>query len=295
MAWCTIPIKPHPEYSLEWWYQTGVLNDGDYSYELTVFRSKFSKGGWIVHAMVHDHVEDKRYFSETVLDPSEITLESNGEDFTLLYIGDITLYTVWKPSSIEIEFESKEFGFHLELKPRKGWVAHGENGIVDMALGKSYYYSLTNVDVTGWISIKGERHDITGKTWIDRQWGNFMPHPWDWFSFRLENGYELMVFGFPGLGYYGTVTFPDGTFEHVDNVRVDLKGEYAFDGKHIPIPQPGTVEIPDMKISLKAMAISKNQFNEAVHTPPYWEGLCRVEGTIGDEFVRGWAFFEGWR
>jgi predicted secreted hydrolase len=58
---------------------------------------------------------------------------------------------------------------------------------------------------------------------------------------------------------------------------------------------PGLIEIPSMKATFTVKALAREQYNITKYTPSYWEGLCGVEGKIGDKPVSGYAYFESWR
>lgn len=60
----------------------------------------------------------------------------------------------------------------------------------------SYYYSWTNLWTFGTLVDHGTPVAVIGVSWMDHQWGNFLPNPggWDWFSVQLSNGTQYMIY-----------------------------------------------------------------------------------------------------
>ena len=307
-------LAPHRKYSTEWWYQTGVLNNGQYSYELTLFRAYvpenpnwpkiFGKSVgeiWIIHVMFHDYRNGKRYFKEYTLIPRFIFFfpaVSTSNSGYYLFHSDPRFIVEWKGSlkHIEVTFEDKELSLLLELYPKKPPAPH-DDGIVPMIEGKSFYYSITNIEVKGCIRFKRKWFDVKGTSWIDHQWGNFSVHPWEWYSIRLDNNIEIMIYSFPETGFkYASVILKDGKVMKLSGkeFKVMIKGSFKTPRKIIRIPTPTTIDIPKLGLYLTVNAVDKNQFNPAKTTPPYWEGLCRANGTFHGRKVKGWVFYETW-
>ncbi len=309
-------LAPHRDYKIEWWYQTGVLNGGRFGYEITLFRAYDPEGEnwprilcfpvgetWIVHAMVHDYERKKRYFKEWLILPPFLLFGSGVETcdrgFCMRYSSQ-NLHVEWSGDlrAMKTLYSDGDLELHLNLIVRRMPVAHG-GGKVPMVNGESFYYSITDVEVKGRMKFDGEWYEVSGSTWIDQQWGDFTATPWEWYSIRLENNAQVMLYSFPddNVGF-GTVVMPDGTVRSLSSsdFKTVFNGAIEDDeGDVVRIPFPGTVDIPKFGIHLKIRAREVDQFNRSVHTPEYWEGLCEVEGTFEGEHVRGWAFYETWK
>src|SRR5216684_2802492 len=64
---------------------------------------------------------------------------------------------------------------------------------------RSYYYSLPRVEIAGRITYTGNggvrrEIDVTGQGWVDRQWGDFLTHSWEWSSLSFSNGARVKVY-----------------------------------------------------------------------------------------------------
>ena len=56
------------------------------------------------------------------------------------------------------------------------------------------------MEAAGTLTTEDGELQVVGSFWFDRQWGMDLtdPHqPWDWFSIRLDNGADIMLFTFP--------------------------------------------------------------------------------------------------
>ncbi|RKX55343.1 MAG: hypothetical protein DRP50_02960 [Thermotoga sp.] len=313
-------MAPHRGYPVEWWYQTGYLYEkGERSfprfvYEFTAFRVYKPNSPnwprlfvmpvgevWNIHFVIHDLKTGDRRFIEDAFPPMLYvlgpTVETSRECLDMKGSGEnIKFHFYGNTRNLYLDLKSgNNVEIHLKMTALKPPVLHN-NGIISMIKGRSYYYSLTRIKVVGSVRFN-DRYTVEGETWYDHQWGNFSARPWDWFSIRLNNDEEIMVFSFPNTNAeYGTLVKKDGTTIPLKDFNVTLKGKMLTpSGKIIPIPMPGTVTIPKIGAKFNIEAVSKVQFNNSRYTPPYWEGLCTVNGSLKGKSVRGFAFFEGWR
>jgi hypothetical protein len=89
-------------------------------------------------------------------------------------------------------------GLMLQLGAGRAPVLHDTDGWVAFAdAGGSYYYSRTRMPTGGTLTIGGETLAVTGSSWFDHQWGDFIAiggGGWDWFALNLvraRQGWEL--------------------------------------------------------------------------------------------------------
>jgi predicted secreted hydrolase len=86
-----------------------------------------------------------------------------------------------------------DYSVNLGLRATEAAILEGDKcGYISLAsLGSSYYYSWTSLATTGTIVDHGVTLKVTGKSWMDHQWGPMnlaSGSGWDWFSLRLSNG-----------------------------------------------------------------------------------------------------------
>ena len=311
-------MAPHRHYNTEWWYQTGYLyTDTDtstptFGYEFTLFRSyqpsnkrwpKFlgiSMGEiWDVQLSIENFKTKKRVFVDRPILPNMLLFPPVATKNNTLYLQgnynpDFLLYGDEKKMYLKIKYNDIKINFTINAEKKP--VLNNANGIVTMDKAKSYYYSITRLKVNGNMTF-GDNYKVHGETWFDQQWGNMedIP-PWDWFSLRLDNNEELMIFRFPDDGKaYATYVKSNNKAEYFDDVEIKLLNSVKIKNKNVPIPMPGKIEIPSLQASFTLNALDRDQINITKYTPSYWEGLCKVKGIIDDKNIDGYAYFEGWR
>jgi hypothetical protein len=68
-------------------------------------------------------------------------------------------------------------GYELEiqLEAKKPPVLHEGDGYFEFAPeAESYYYSRTRMSAEGTLTVHGEEREVSGSTWFDQQWGDFL-------------------------------------------------------------------------------------------------------------------------
>lgn len=95
-----------------------------------------------------------------------------------------------------LKVANDQFAFNLQLESTKPIINHGEDGIISLDIAGDSYYSRPWVKVNGTLEIAGIQEQVTGISWFDHQWGDFLPAKlsWDWFSIQLDNGVDLMIY-----------------------------------------------------------------------------------------------------
>lgn len=311
-------MAPHRDYNSEWWYQTGYLYTDDsstptFGYEFTLFRFYqpstkrwpkllFLPVGeiWDVHLAIHNFKTGKKFFVEKLLPPDLLFFPPVSTKNATLYLkggNDLRFDFQGDEKNMELKVSYKNISLDFNITALKKPIPEN-HGFVSMGTAKSYYYSITRLDVKGNLTFGGETYNVHGQTWYDQQWGDMRDlSPWDWYSLRLDNNEEIMIFRFPKTGETcATYVRKDGTCLYYNDPKLTFDASYTGkNGETIPIPMPGLIEIPSMKATFTVKALAREQYNITKYTPSYWEGLCGVEGKIGDKPVSGYAYFESWR
>src|SRR5579883_1412861 len=201
----------HPAYQTEWWYYTGNLTALDgrrFGFELTFFRQGVSRepaaSPWdlrdvyVAHLALSDLSNGHFYHLERV-NRAGPGLAGAEESASRIWNGNWQI--LWKGSEQQLQAIAENFELHFTLHSEKPPVIHGENGVSQKAAGPgqaSHYYSLTRLDAQGTILLGGRSFPVSGLAWMDHE---FFTHQmtaeqtgWDWFSLRLDNRSELMLF-----------------------------------------------------------------------------------------------------
>ena len=310
----------HPPYKVEWWYYTGNLETTAgrrFGYQLTFFRTGIilqpaSASRWAVRDLYMAHfcisdIEQKQFTSFEKLNRAGIGFAG----------ADENIYHVWN-EDWEARLDGKdhlikardgEAELELRLTPEKPEVIHGENGISQkgFATGNaSLYYSLTRLRSTGRIKVNGETFDVSGLSWMDREFSSSFLEAgqvgWDWFSIQLDDGRDLMLYQFRrsdgsiDVHSSGTLIDSNGRPTHIPFNEFTLRpaGAPWQSDSGSTYPTEWTIELPKYNINLRVAAAFNNQELRTTGSTnvTYWEGSVNIEGTASGQQVRGRGYLE---
>ena len=218
-------------------------------------------------------------------------------------------------------FQNSIYALDLDLTSMKLPTVHYDGRIHDYTFGGyTYYYSRTNMNAEGTLSIDNIEYEVKGKTWFDRQYGNLaraITQGWQWFSLTLDDGREIMIFDF---NYndgdedgkeenYGSVTMSDGsvTTLHALDIKVVVTGQWSSYKTNCTYPSGWTINVSSSpspspsspKSSVEAFTITPyildqelgpHDGNERWTSPIYWEGISKVSDT--EDKLVGTAYVE---
>ena len=202
----------HPAYRTEWWYVTGIVQDGareELGVQVTFFRSRpgvaevspsrfAPKQLVLAHAAVAD-IKHGRLRHDQRAARAAFDLAGAAEDTTRTWVDDWSL--VLDGATYAARIAAREFAFDLRFRATQPILLQGDAGfsrkgpLVEQA---SHYYSRPQLEVTGRIEIAGRARDVTGRAWLDHEWSSeYMAASaigWDWIGINLDDGGALMAF-----------------------------------------------------------------------------------------------------
>ncbi len=159
-------------------------------------------------------------------------------------VGAFPYLVVWLggepviPDSLQAHRRGKWYDLNLTLEDLKGPVLHGNQGYSQKSAGSgqaSMYYSVTRLESSGTLQIDDQLFEVTGLSWMDHEFSTSALSAeqvgWDWFSFQLDDGSEVMLFqirqqdGSIDPFSSGTIVYPDGTLKNlsVDDFSVEVQ------------------------------------------------------------------------
>ena len=300
----------------EWWYYTGFLSGEDgksYGFELVFFKAFAPTAAkinnilpinWIsnpvhvAHFAVSDLATGKHIFFEQSNLP-QFWSASAREDRHVVWNGK------WMASGgggkHYLQAKAGSYALWLDLDSAKPATLHGPEGagVVEMGqAGTSYYYSYTDLRGVGLLTVDGVQQTVKAAAWMDHQWGSWNSHDkstrWDWFSLRLDDGNQAMLFAFrDDAGRVrpessGTWIDPDGTIHHLkaDDFNIQVLEQWASTDTGATYPVKWNVTVPDFGLQAVVEATFPEQEMAVQLTPLYWEGSVTVTGTAsGNGFV----------
>ena len=201
----------HPDEVIEWWYIAGHL-DGTtsgtpYSFMLTYFYYPgdtfgISYDGFRILNVGNDLSGE--FHTETML-LNYLDRDTSKMHIDALLLNDVSEFWFHKeevngtliPFEYELSAYSAPASIALSVASKKRPLIPGDDGLFDQgSTSYTYYYSLTDMQVTGTLIFEGSSEEVTGTAWIDRQYGSFNPNTeeaYEWFYLQLSNGMDLNI------------------------------------------------------------------------------------------------------
>jgi predicted secreted hydrolase len=317
----------HPGFRTEWWYFTGNVTAGDgreLGYQLTFFRSALADTASYVAGLVPAPEQSgwrSRHAYMAHFAVSDITAarlhahERFARGAHGLAGAEAAPFRVWLASwraagtagffPVRLQATAGDLAIDLVLEAGKPMVLHGEGGLSRKGPepgNASYYYSFTRMPTRGSVRVGGRSYDVSGSSWLDREWSTSVLAPgvegWDWLALQLEDGSELMLYRLRH-GDGGADPFSAGTYVAADGTTMALSAD-AFtltptgtwrsplDGTSYPTTW--RVVVPGLDLSLEvAAAFAAQELNLSVR---YWEGAVRAAGSRAGQDVSGRGYLE---
>ncbi len=266
----------------EWWYVTGVLHNGKgglWLYQFTIFHQAKTLGqGYLLDLALSDYTTGRHIFEEQATTDSRKAYEKKGT----LYFEKSSI--ALKGNRVLLFARGKRLEFNLSMTAEKPPVWQADNGVEAMGTPASrkqmsYYYSFTRLKTAGTVVYDDStgsrvRVGVAGSSWLDRQWGNFSESGWDWFSIRLFDGTDVMLYAFPSTGFHeGTLNDSSGNVRTFRNFSYETRSWQTRGGSRYGLEW--SVSLPNRGTTYKIVALSPNDFNPN-RVISYWEGLCKV-------------------
>jgi len=149
----------------------------------------------------------------------------------------------------------------------------------------SYYYSITRLKTRGTVKIGAEQFQITGLSWLDREWSTSALGEnqvgWDWFSLQLDEGTDLMFYNLRNREG-GSDPHSAGTILTANNNQILLSHNnldlvpvrWWTNSKGVEYPVAWELYIKPQERKLVVESVINNQeMNLSVN---YWEGMVTV-------------------
>jgi len=310
---------PHPDFSTEWWYFTGNLESAEgrrFGYQLTFFRRALApemperSSAWASRQVALAHfaltdVEAERFHAFERTSRMAAGLAGARAEPFRVWLED---WSVSAEAGAEYPWrlEAAEDGIaiELELVSSKPPVLQGDRGLSRKGAepgNASYYFSLTRLESSGVVTLGGERFEVAGTSWLDREWSTSVLEEgqvgWDWFSLQLDDGRELMVYHLRREGG-GVDPLSKGSWVEADGRSETLRLEDFELEVHerwrsprgAEYPSRWLLRVPGKELELEIEPLVADQ--ELDLSFRYWEGAVTARGSAGGEKVTGQGYVE---
>ncbi len=301
----------HPSEPVEWWYTvahvTGDSTGTPYTYMFTNFYyPQFTFDGFRIFNLANDLTGE--FYTET-LPVNYNTISETHLELRTTVFGAANEHFITSTDSLgslvpfEYELVASQANGAIDVK----YVAQKRPLILDgtgfFGLGASaytYYYSNTNLDAVGTITVDGVTETFHGTAWIDRQWGSFNPNSmeqYEWFCVRLNNGMDLNIWNIfndadeiPDTATYrlASVYVDDSTDLHTHDFTFERLAWHYMPDSAMCYSQQWHFVYQDIDLMITTL------HNNSEVTLPFrfYEGTTTITGTVAGNPVTGVGFAE---
>jgi predicted secreted hydrolase len=303
---------PHSDYKHEWWYFTGnvdTISGRHFGFQLT-------SSAWATNEVYMAHftvseIEGGRFYSFERFSRAAAGLAGASSSPLRVWLEDWSAESGSPADSARAELalrlRAAEGGvkINLSLSSVKPIVLQGERGLSRKSAtpgNASYYYSATRLDTKGAIEIDGRRYQVTGLSWMDREWSTSALDKgqigWDWFALQFTDGRELMFYrlrrrdGSVDRFSGGTLVDADGSARPLSarDVDITVRAYWQSLATGVRYPSRWQVRIPDEGLELDLSPHLPGQ--ELDLSVRYWEGAVGVTGSARGLPISGNGYVE---
>ena len=315
---------PHPAFRTEWWYFTGNLSGSgaaaarDFGYQLTFFRSALDddpaprRSAWATSQAYMAHFA---LAAPGAPGGGFFSFERFARGAGGLAGAEVGPFRVWLEDwsaaggddipPLRLRAATPQVAIDLDLSPGKPPVLQGDRGLSRKGRepgNASYYYSLTRMPTRGRISLAGESFEVSGLSWMDREWSTSSLDEgvvgWDWFSLQLDDGRDLMAYqlrrqdGSADPLSAGSLVAADGQASAlaVTDYRIERLADWRSPASGRTYPASWRLTLPAERLELEIEPLLSDQ--ELRHSFVYWEGAVRVSGTAAGAPIGGRGYVE---
>lgn len=306
---------PHHDLT-EWWYYTGHVEGQDaggktheYGFELTFFqtlRGAFSPY-YAAHFAISDLSAGAFHFDQrAAFEPASVIPPKGSQGGFNITLGNWNIQGLNGTDHLQATTPGYQIDFHLAAT--KPVVLEGKDGLITYGTsGFSYYYSRTRMALTGTLVDHGEKLQVTGQTWMDHQWGNFVSllgAGWDWYSLQLDNDTEYMLYVIRDsqkhpIATLGTYVAADGSASEIPAVDISIHALSSWTSPHTGGVYPSGWDITIMngfqdqlRLTLTPQLLDQELVTTQSTGNAYWEGSVQMHGSLGSLPVAGLGYVE---
>ena len=204
-------------------------------------------------------------------------------------------------------------GAELTFWLRKPPIRHGDDGVVRGVHGEDMFYVFVpRCEVKGAVTLDGARVEVSGQGWYDHEFGAPPPAQprekkksdlgvvaWNWVSAQLDDGTDVSVYELvhsqtkQSQGRWAVVIDPTGTSRSFKDFSLMPAGQWRSVRTFEKYPTSFALQIPGAALVLGVEAeFGDQELVTVISKPAFWEGRCKVNGTLAGRKVQGLGYVE---
>jgi predicted secreted hydrolase len=311
----------HPEFRTEWWYVTGWLRtpSGDpLGFQITFFRSRpgldednpsrfAARQLLFAHAALSEpkrgallHAEKSAREGFGLASAAQGSLDVHIDDWSMRGDGD-RYRAVARAANLALELELVRSQPPL-LQGTAGFSRKGPQ-----SRSASYYYSLPQLQVRGFVASDGRRQQVEGVAWFDHEWSSsYMDEQargWDWLGINFDDGSALMAFRMRdehGGKYWAAATSRAATpgaaavSYAAEQVEWTALRQWRSPRTGARYPVEWKVAVAGRTIELRPLMDDQENDARSSTGTIYWEGAVRAVDEQGRAVGRGYLELTGY-
>jgi len=304
------------DYKREWWYLNLYLTHLPSGKHYGVMLTYFPKQKDLPHHMRLFQITD---FENKTFIPHKkfafgslnVSDENHNISFRKFLHWDRWRQISGYPFQYSVRAKHRGCAIDLAMCSRKPPLPVNGTGKVPMGSdGTSYYYSLTRLNVAGYLRLdRSSQIPVVGTGWVDHQFGDFdyteKYEGYEWFSIKLDNNVDIICWNVfeDGASVNPVMTYmlSDNSVEVPETFSIDPM-DYWISPKMRKYPSKWRLTEPSRKLDIIIDTVIPNQL---LYLPYPWreekieiylvglyEGNTTIEGTYEGRQVRGAGFAE---
>lgn len=226
----------------------------------------------------------------TAVAPTGLDIQMTGVGHLTGTIDQLTVegHTTCSSNSLDIE---------LTMNPQGPILPNLITGMIPFSDGVDYEYAFPSMQTSGTLTFGGKVYNVTGSSWLDREWGRFGPSKWTWMNIQLvENGVKMSLWDeqnddskpdshVGGPVRFATILNPDDSLivtaveiQELDHWKSSRTGRTYAKKWHLTIPGRADLTVTLLKEGQEI--VSELEAHRV-------EGKAQVEGSYGNIAVKG--------
>ena len=140
------------------------------------------------------------------------SLESSDARPVSVAVGPCSFYYDAEGQGLQLLIDEEGLQVQLALDLSDGWFPMNFSGVFDIDGQKMWGYTHPRASITGTVALDGRTEQISGNSWFDHQWGEWIfEHPiaesfhpmWNYYAVLLDGGQSLVLYEAKRPGHNG--------------------------------------------------------------------------------------------